>query len=134
MDTRSPENLYAPPAADVSSGASAQVPPSLLRRYVFVVLPGALVALLAAMFLLTPGGGVASWALRALSLVALWWLPVMLIMRPFAREAGGLRHVPMRLRMTVLLTYPLAVALAWVLFAVIVLIALTLYDAMISRY
>ena len=108
MSSPNPDNLYAPPVADLSSGESAKVPMSLLRRYLVVLLPASVAGIFLALLAQELPNNGTGWVFRALALIAAWPLPVALILLPFAREAGGWSRLPLRTRLLVGLSYPFA--------------------------
>ena len=131
MSTPNPDNLYAPPVADVSTGESAKVPMSLLRRYLLVLVPCGFAALFLMPFTLEFNGD-SAWGVRALAVVASWPLPVLLILLPFAREAGGWGKLPLRTRLLVGLSYPFAAILVALFFAVVLLLAVTILERVVG--
>lgn len=128
MSTPNPDNLYAPPAADVSTGESAKVPLSLLRRYLLVLVPGSVVGMFLAMLALELGDDRTGWTFRALALIAAWPLPVILILLPFAREAGGWSRLPLRTRIVVTMSYPFLATVTAVMAALLMMIGFVLFD------
>ena len=132
MSTQNPDNLYAPPVADVSSGESAKVPMSLLRRYLFVLVPGSVVGMFLAMLALELGDDRTGWTFRALALIAAWPLPVILILLPFAREAGGWSRLPLRTRLLVGLSYPFAAILVALVLAVTLFVVFALFERILG--
>ena len=131
MSTPNPDNLYAPPAADVSTGESAKVPTSLLRRYLLVLVPCAFVAMFLMPFTLEFNGEPA-WGIRALAVVAAWPLPVILILLPSAREAGGWSRLPLRTRLLVGLSYPFAAILMMLVLAATLFVVVAVFERVIG--
>ena len=124
------DNLYAPPTADVSSGESAKVPLSLLRRYLLVLVPSTVADVFLVLFLADLGRSPESLGLHVLALIAAWPLPVVLILRPFALEAGGWGKLPLRTRLWVGLGYPFAVAAMAVIIAALLMLAFFIHDGL----
>lgn len=127
------DNLYAPPAADVAAGESAKVPLSLLRRYLLVLVPSTVVDIFLVLFMIDLGDSPGALGLHALALIAAWPLPVVLILRPFALEAGGWGKLPLRTRLWVGLGYPFAVATMAAVIIALLMLAFFIHDG-VTRF
>lgn len=115
------DNLYAPPTADVAGGPSAKVPPSVVLRFLVVLLPCSVVTLFLTPFIIDVREGTALW-LRALAVIAAWPLPVMLILLPSMRAAGGWSKLSRRTALLVGLAYPVAALLLVMVLAFVLLV------------